>query len=409
MHPKILSIRDFTYDLPPDRIATHPLDERDAARLLIYDGRSIREDAYRNLADFLPQDSLLVLNNTRVIAARLLFQKPSGGVVEIFCLEPHEQFGGIANALLRTASVTWMCWIGSASKWKPRQVLEKHCYSGETKVSLRATYAGKTDDQFAIELSWSPPSLTFAEVLNACGSTPLPPYIKRGAEIADRERYQTIYADASGSVAAPTAGLHFTPALLEAIHHRNISTEYVTLHVGAGTFQPVKAEKMEDHVMHAEIITVSYSAIQRIRTYANDNITAVGTTSLRTLESLYWLGVKVCLNPSLQTNMLSLDQWEAYELPGHDFSATAALDALMAWMNHHNLQHLSCHTRLLIAPGYTFQLVNGLVTNFHQPGSTLLLLVAAFVGDGWKEIYEYALNNGFRFLSYGDGCFFLRQ
>ena len=409
-HPKKLSIADYTYDLPEDRIAKFPLEERDNSRLLIYQNGIITEDQYRQLPSHLPADSLLVFNNTKVVEARLLFQKASGGMIEIFCLEPHEQYPDITKAMLQKGKVFWHCLVGGASKWKPGQVLEKIIKSGNSDILLEARYTEKRTGSFIIELSWSDPELSFAELLHLAGAIPLPPYIKRAAEESDKDRYQTVYAKQDGSVAAPTAGLHFTDAIFKDLEQKKIQTAFVTLHVGAGTFKPVKADQMADHEMHAEWLDVDRTFIDTLQKQLDKNIIAVGTTSLRTLESLYWIGVKLMQADQKQSgsiskepDLLTISQWEPYDFPNQDIPASAALKYLSDWMEKNNMETLVTKTQILIAPGYTFRIVKGLITNFHQPQSTLLLLVAALVGKDWKNIYNYALQNDYRFLSYGDG------
>lgn len=408
MHPKELSVHDFTYDLPEPKIARFPLTERDSSRLLIFNNEHISEDIYRNIHQFLPLDSLLIFNNTKVVEARLLFQKPTGAVVEIFCLEPPPGYPDMTTAMTQQGHVTWICLIGGASKWKPGQVLEKKIVYNEEEIILQARYAGKEKDSFTIELSWTPAHLTFAEVLHAAGNIPLPPYIKRNVEQSDSERYQTIYANTEGSVAAPTAGLHFTDAVFENLSRKSIHSEFVTLHVGAGTFKPIKSETMSGHQMHAEFIDVSAKTIEAILNHLGKPVTVVGTTSLRTIESIYWLGVKVCKQPGISLEELVVNQWDPYESNRAPVTAKAALEALLQYLHQRNMSRIITKTSLLIAPSYTFQIPKALVTNFHQPQSTLLLLVAAFVGPGWRKIYEYALKNDFRFLSYGDGCLLFR-
>jgi S-adenosylmethionine:tRNA ribosyltransferase-isomerase len=405
--PRTLSIKDFTYSLPEDRIAKYPLAERDASKLLIYKEEKIEEDIYRNIAGHIPSNSLLVFNDTKVVEARLLFQKSTGGVIEIFCLEPHEQYSDITIAMLQHEKVLWHCLIGGASKWKHGQVLEKKISYNSKDHVLNARYIEKTGDSFIVELSWNDLSLSFAEVLHLFGAIPLPPYIKREAEISDAKRYQTVYAHYEGSVAAPTAGLHFTETVFKKLKEKNIDKDFVTLHVGAGTFKPVKTEVMKDHEMHAEYFTVSKSTIQTLLDHLDKNIIAVGTTSLRTLESLYWLGVKRSTVNSQQS--MKINQWEVYDHKEEMISTKEALENLIIWMNEKDLDILTAKTQIIIAPGYQFKMVNGLITNFHQPQSTLLLLVSAFIGENWKEIYHYALENNFRFLSYGDGSLLWRN
>jgi S-adenosylmethionine:tRNA ribosyltransferase-isomerase len=405
--PRTLSIKDFTYSLPEERIAKYPLAERDASKLLIYKNGNITEEIYRNIADHIPSDALLVFNDTKVVEARLLFQKPTGGVIEIFCLEPHEQYPDITTAMMQHEKVQWHCLIGGASKWKHGQILEKKINYKSKDLVLNARYIEKTGESFIVELSWNDQSLSFAEVLHLFGAIPLPPYIKREAEISDTERYQTVYAHYEGSVAAPTAGLHFIETIFKKLKEKNINKDFVTLHVGAGTFKPVKTEVMKDHEMHAEYFTVSKSTIQNLVDHLDKNIVAVGTTSLRTLESLYWLGVKKSTDDRPQ--MIEITQWEVYDDKEKHISPKDALKNLIKWMTAKDLNILTAKTQIIIAPCYQFKIVNGLITNFHQPQSTLLLLVAAFIGQTWKEVYNYALENNFRFLSYGDGSLLWRN
>jgi S-adenosylmethionine:tRNA ribosyltransferase-isomerase len=409
MHPKYLSIDNFTYDLPEEKIAKYPLAERDASKLLVYRNNNIQETVYKNIDQYLPPHSLLVLNNTKVIEARLLFQKPTGAFIEIFCLEPHDQHVDISTAMAQQSGVEWRCLIGGASKWKPRQILLKKLNDQHQEIIVQAKFLRKVNDSFTVRISWTPEELTFAEILHLAGTIPLPPYLKREAESADNERYQTVYAIAKGSVAAPTAGLHFTQLMFEKLHNKNIVTDQVTLHVGAGTFKPVKTATMEEHEMHAEFIDVSISTIEKILAHVNEFITVVGTTSLRTTESLYWMGVKIILSKNISVEDLMIHQWDPYELPAKDITSRQALEALVQWMTRQKLSQLLTKTQILIAPGYAFKITNALVTNFHQPQSTLLLLAAAFVGDDWRRVYEYALKNDFRFLSYGDGCLLFRN
>lgn len=404
MDPRDISISHYTYGLPESAIAYYPLAERDASRLLVYRAGTISETVYRNIADELPANSLMVFNNTRVVEARLVFQKPSGGKVEIFCLEPPPEYGGMAAAMAQTAEVRWKCLIGGASKWKPGQVLVKRM----GKVELAARYLEKRGDAFLIQLSWQPMELTFAELLHRAGLIPLPPYIHRAPEGTDRERYQTVYAQLEGSVAAPTAGLHFTGSVLESLQSRGIGQLFVTLHVGAGTFLPVKSATLAEHVMHTEYISVSRDAIGELHrgTEAGRPVIAVGTTSARTIESLYWLGVKTHAAPHIAMSGLILSQWDAYE-ESNPVAPAAALMSLMKWMDGQGDTQLVTTTQLLITPGYPWKLCRGMITNFHQPESTLLLLVASLIGEDWKQVYHYALKHGFRFLSYGDGCLLL--
>ena len=393
--PKNISILDFTYELPAERIALHPIAQRDASKLLIYKNGNIQQDIYKNMDTHLPSDSLLIFNNTKVIKARILFTKPSGGVIEIFLLEPFQ--ADYTSTLSATKKTIWKCMIGGVSKWKEGE-LELKIKNVELKIVLKE----KLTDAYVIEFNWDGDN-SFAEVLEQCGDIPLPPYIKRKTETADTERYQTIYAADEGSVAAPTAGLHFTKAIFKSLAKKNIETDFVTLHVGAGTFKPVKAATMQEHEMHAEWIDVTAEMIENLIKQLNKTIVAIGTTSLRTLESLYWMGVKANLQPAIK--QLSINQWEVYEAPltNCNITPTAALSALLNWMKENNRENLFTQSQILIAPGYTFKIANAIVTNFHQPQSTLLLLVAAAIGDEWRKIYDHAVEHDFRFLSYGDG------
>ena len=403
MHPENLFIKDFTYHLPDEKIALHPLAERDSSKLLVYQNGVIQDDAYKNISGHLRESSLLIFNNTKVIKARIRFQKTTGGIIEIFCLEPVEAISEYSTIMSKKEKVKWKCMIGGAGKWK-EGALEKQLIINNEELIIRAELIEKLSDAYIVEFSWTPANLSFAEVIEQCGDIPLPPYIKRNTEAGDTERYQTIYAKVEGSVAAPTAGLHFTEKIFQQFTEKNITKDFVTLHVGAGTFKPVKAVSMQEHEMHAEWISVNIETIENLLQNLQHNCIAVGTTSARTLESLYWMGVKAFLQPGLK--QLGLGQWEVYEEPlfNTTIPATTALNALLNWLRKNDLTRLFTQTKILIAPGYQFKLINGIVTNFHQPQSTLLLLVAAAVGDDWKKIYSHALENNYRFLSYGDGC-----
>jgi S-adenosylmethionine:tRNA ribosyltransferase-isomerase len=402
LFPGSLLISDYGYFLPDDKIARYPLEHRDLSKLLVWKKGRIEDSSFQQLSKFLPSPSLLVLNNSRVVEARLLFQKPSGGEIEIFCLEPHASISSIHLAIMQTGKVLWTCLIGGASKWKHGQVLVKKV--GETR--LEARFVEKRADDFTIEFSWTPAEIPFADVLHQMGLVPLPPYLKRSPTVTDRERYQTVYAREPGSVAAPTAGLHITEALLKELSLKNIEPIYLTLHVGAGTFMPVKTEDISQHQMHEEFIEVDVETIKNLITKINDPVIAVGTTSLRTLESLYWLGLKVSQDRQISVSALHLDQWFPYRQSAL-IPAKEALQFLLEWIEQRHEKKLVTRTQLFIVPGYSFQMVHGLITNFHQPHSTLLLLVAALIGPTWKSVYTWALQNEYRFLSYGDGCLFL--
>ena len=409
MHPKHISINDFSYHLPDERIAAFPLKERDESKLLVYKEGNITEDIYKNIAQHIPEDSLLVFNNTKVIQARILFQKQTGGVIEIFCLEPYETNNEYSVVMGKKATVRWKCMIGGAGKWKAgslnKEITADKNPLENTAVTLTATLVEKLSDAYVIELSWQPAENSFAEVLGIFGDIPLPPYIKRKPATTDKERYQTIYAKHEGSVAAPTAGLHFTSAIFESFQKKNIAKAYVTLHVGAGTFKPVKASNMEGHEMHSEWMEVSIETIEQLLGHESKNIIAVGTTSLRTIETLYWMGVKTIIYPDITSSALQIYQWDVYEAPLCEtkYSSGEALTALLQWMKKNKQQRILIPTQILIAPGYQFKIARAIITNFHQPQSTLLLLVAAIAGDDWKKMYDYAMENEFRFLSYGDG------
>ncbi|MES2429995.1 MAG: S-adenosylmethionine:tRNA ribosyltransferase-isomerase [Bacteroidota bacterium] len=391
MNPKDISINNYTYDLPHERIALHPLDERDASKLLIYQNGKITQEVYKNIHQYIPENSLLVFNDTKVINARIIFTKSTGGAIEIFLLEPWQ--ADYTTALTAKKSIQWKCFIGGVSKWKEGP-LELEIQNSKLKIEL----IEKLSDAYIVEFSWDGGD-SFAEIVEAVGKIPLPPYIKREVDVEDADRYQTVYAKYDGSVAAPTAGLHFTENIFNELNKKNVSKDFVTLHVGAGTFKPVKAAVMQDHEMHAEWIDVSIETIQQLIDNLDNTIIAVGTTSLRTIESLYWMGVKALQNPE----QLQLTQWEVYDELNGTISPKEALQALINWLKQKNKTSLFTQTQILIAPGYKFKIVKAFVTNFHQPNSTLLLLVAAAVGEEWKNIYDYALKNDFRFLSYGDG------
>ncbi len=405
MHPKELSISDFNYSLPEEKIAIYPLEKRDQSKLLIYKNGKISEDIYRNLSNHLPEKSFLVFNDTRVIKARILFEKITGSVIEIFCLEPHEKIKDYAVVLQQKNKIRWKCMIGGAGKWKEKYLVKTVTINNE-EIILKAELVEKLSDAYVVELSWNPGDYSFAEIIEHTGETPLPPYIKRKAEESDAEKYQTIYSAHEGSVAAPTAGLHFTGEIFSSFNKKNITKGFVTLHVGAGTFKPVKSEKMEGHEMHAEWIDVTDDFINELIQQISNGIFCVGTTSVRTIESLYWMGVKILLNPGIEFEDLLIKQWDVYEegMQNNKYNAGEALTALSNYLQQKKWERLFIQTQIIIAPGYQYKIAKGIITNFHQPKSTLLLLVAALIGENWKEIYDYALTHDFRFLSYGDGC-----
>lgn len=404
IQPENISIDQFSYPLQEKQIAKYPLAERDASRLLIYERERISEDIYRNIDRYLPENSLLIFNDSRVIEARILFQRQTGGFIEIFCLEPGKPNPNMATAMGKKEKVQWKCLVGGASKWNKAEDLIKKIKINQEEIVFKASYILKESGYFIIEFSWRPGELTFGEILHFAGSVPLPPYIKREADHTDALRYQTIYAANDGSVAAPTAGLHFTHRIFEKLRIKNITPEFITLHVGAGTFKPMKGETLQEHEMHEEYIEISKSTIEKLIELEKGRIVAVGTTSLRAIESLYWLGVKIILQSEIKKEFLTVKQWDPYTLNSKPVPVRSSLLALEQWMNRQQVEKLITKTQLLISPGYEFKMVNALVTNFHQPQSTLLLLVASLIGKDWKKVYQYALDHGFRFLSYGDGC-----
>lgn len=397
-----IRIEEYWYDLPAERIAKYPLAQRDASKLLLFRPNELKEDTYRNLPHYIPEGALMLFNNTKVIPARLHMAKPTGGMVEIFCLEP---VGELSQEMAKHGETEWKCLVGGAKKWKEGLVTATWGENDGEIHQLSAEIIERGQTHFHIKFRWQPEGYTFAEVLSSIGQIPLPPYLNREAEALDKERYQTIYADLEGSVAAPTAGLHFTEAVFEQLQQKAIELDYVTLHVGAGTFKPVSAPTIGDHDMHAEYFDVSRNLLQKLIVAHETGrpVIAVGTTTLRTLESLYLMGCKLLQNPGLEREALDIKQWDAYQT--EFVPVEKALVALLQWMDAQGWERLVAKTQLLIAPGYQVKTIQGLCTNFHQPGSTLLLLVAALVGEEWKKVYQYALEHEFRFLSYGDGCY----
>jgi S-adenosylmethionine:tRNA ribosyltransferase-isomerase len=393
---KSLSIIDFSYDLPDEKIAYFPVEPRDSSKLLVYKDNEITDYHYFELNEQLPQNTFLIANDTKVVEARLIFQKSTGSKIEVFCLEPDQRYADILTAMSQTGSVYWKCLIGGAKKWKEDALVLKN-----DNLELRVTKIDASKNPSVVLFEWNDTSLAFAEILHLFGKIPLPPYIKREPTHKDAEGYQTVYAQKEGSVAAPTAGLHFTDDLLERIRMNNIHTHYVTLHVGAGTFIPVKSDTLGDHEMHAEFIDVSLDFLKSFLANTTTKV-CIGTTSLRTLETLYWMGVKAAVNPQISFDEIIISQWDAYDLP-QDTSVEKAFDSLINWMNEKDLNRLVLPTQLLIAPSYQIRTVDAILTNFHQPESTLLLLIYAFVGEDWKKIYSHALQNKYRFLSFGDG------
>ena len=408
-----IEIASFDYILPEEKIAFTPASNRADSKLLVWDKEIIETSQYKHIANFLPSNAALFFNNSKVIAARLFFEKQTNNGqsnIEIFCLEPSANYTPMIKAMEATKSVDWFCLIGGAKKWK-EGILTKEIFIEDKLIHFNAEKLAQENGQYLIRFSWNNESISFSELLTHIGNIPLPPYIERAATTEDKDRYQTTYAKEEGSVAAPTAGLHFSKEVFEQLAAKNIQTNFLTLHVGAGTFMPVKVATIDEHVMHAEFIDVDINTIQHLIKLLDapkkENIVAVGTTSLRTLESLYWLGVQQFYAQQkdnyVHNPTLNLTQWEAYELETNQINPTLALSALIKHLEKTKSTHLFAKTQLMVTPGYHFKICNALVTNFHQPKSTLLLIIAAITGDEWKTIYNYALNNQFRFLSYGDG------
>jgi len=391
-----LKIEDYSYDLPDERIARYPLQERDASKLLVYNNGDVAEDVFRNLPSRLPENALMVFNDTKVVPARLFFRRETGALIEIFCLEPVDPVE-YNTSFASVGSCSWKCVIGNAKKWKG-DVL--HFHSSE--IDLRATLIGRDGQTGTVKFEWSG-DLPFSTILERCGQVPIPPYLNRETESIDLERYQTLYARIRGSVAAPTAGLHFTDRVLEDIDARGIGRRNVCLHVGAGTFLPVKSSQVAEHHMHREPFVVSRALLEELMR-RDRPVIAVGTTSVRTLESLYYVGAELLRSGKLE----DVDQWAPYE-KGYEYSLRDTLGAIVEYLDSKGLDELKVGTRIIIVPGFQFKIVDMLVTNFHQPQSTLLLLISAFVDGDWKRIYNFALGNGFRFLSYGDSSLLYRR
>ena len=399
-----IRIEEYDYPLPDERIAKFPLAKRDESKLLLYKDGQVSESVFKHIADYLPAGSLLVYNNTRVIQARLLFQKATGARIEVFCLEPAEPHD-YALIFQQTERCSWICLVGNLKKWKDGLLTKKVAIQGE-EVILSAEKKESHGDSHRIEFTWNNPKYTFADLLDAAGVLPIPPYLHRETEKSDLVTYQTVYSKIKGSVAAPTAGLHFTPEVLADVDAHGIGREEVTLHVGAGTFKPVKSETIEGHEMHTEFISVRRSSIERIQKNLG-KIIAAGTTSVRTLESLYYIGVKLTSHPDATSEELVVNQWMPYEAENNRIPVAEALQHILDYLDRHQADKLVTATQIIIAPGYEFKIVRGIITNFHQPKSTLLLLISAFVKGNWRTIYDYALSHDFRFLSYGDSSLLL--
>ena len=397
-------IDEYDYPLPDERVAKFPLSRRDASKLLVYKNATITENTFANISEFLPHDSLLVYNNTRVIQARLIFFKETGARIEVFCLEPLTP-ADYAQSLGATTQCVWKCMVGNLKKWKDGSLDKALEIGGET-CTFSAKLLHTEGNTHTIHFTWDNADIHFADILEKAGELPIPPYLHRETQESDLTTYQTVYSKIKGSVAAPTAGLHFTPEVFDSLQARNIDTEELTLHVGAGTFQPVKTRDIAEHRMHTEVISVHRSTIARLQQKLG-NIIAVGTTSVRTLESLYYIGIVLSKILGTEPVALHVSQWDPYEIHS-ELSASEAFQHILDYLDRNNLTTLHADTQIMIKPGYRFRVIDGMITNFHQPKSTLLLLVSAFVDGNWKEIYDYALANGFRFLSYGDSSLLLK-
>ncbi len=397
MNTRTINLDNYNYSLAEQKIAKYPLPQRDESKLLIYRNNNIQDDIFKNISSYLDKSSLLVFNNTKVIHARIPFEKKTGAKIEIFCLEPCSP-ANYTDALNTYKECKWKCFIGNAKKWKDKTLSKKIVVNGKT-ARLTAEKTEKDGQAYVIKFRWEQ-AIPFFEILSENGDIPIPPYLKRKSEELDKKRYQTIYSDIEGSVAAPTAGLHFTEDVFKHLINKNINKEEITLHVGAGTFSPVKTDEITEHVMHTERYFVKEENLKNIKQFTG-KIVAVGTTTLRCLESLYWTGVKIMQQPDRTPTPITLGQWEYNELP-QDIPVLEALENIQHYMKKNNINILEASTSMMIIPGYRFRIPAALITNFHQPKSTLLMLIAAFVGDEWKKIYAHAIANNYRFLSYGD-------
>jgi len=395
---KHIKISDYNYPLPDERIAKFPLPVRDQSKLLVYRHGEVSETRFTSLPDYLEAGELMIFNNTKVIQARLHFRKETGALIEIFCLEPIQPNDYVLN-FQQTSHAAWLCMIGNLKKWKEGSLHKEMNVKGHT-ITLTATRGECRGTSHWVDFTWDNPEITFADILEVFGELPIPPYLNRETQESDKETYQTVYSKIKGSVAAPTAGLHFTERVLQALRDKGVDLEEVTLHVGAGTFKPVKSEEIEGHEMHTEYISVNRQTIEKLIAHGGKAI-AVGTTSVRTLESLYYIGVTIASHPDAGQEELHVRQWQPYET--HPTMTTVeSLQQILDYMKRHELEALHTSTQIIIAPGYTYHIVQKMVTNFHQPQSTLLLLVSAFIKGNWRTIYDYALAHNFRFLSYGD-------
>ena len=397
-----LHIQDFDYNLPDEMIARYPLKVRDTSKLLVYKNGEITPELFNRIPEYLPENSLLIYNNTRVIRARLLFNKPTGAQIEIFCLEPAVP-ADYAQSLAQNSECTWKCLIGNLKKWKSGVLTKTFIHAGKECI-ITAEKLQSEGNNHLVKFSWNNSEVNFADILEDAGILPIPPYLHRETEESDLTTYQTVYSKIKGSVAAPTAGLHFTPEVFKALENKNVEFDEVTLHVGAGTFQPVKTGLITDHEMHTEVFSVKMETIELLLKNSK-KVIAVGTTTVRTLESLYYIGKKLNADPNVE--IFTVQQWEPYN-QDEEISISLALQNILSYLERNNLTTLDAGTQIMIKPGFKFRIIEGMVTNFHLPKSTLLLLVSAFVDGKWREIYDYALANNFRFLSYGDSSLLLK-
>ena len=400
-----ININDYNYDLPDEKIAKYPLDERDMSKLLVFDGDKIEEDRFRNISTHLPAGSLLLFNDTKVINARMIFEKETGARIEVFCLDPISP-SDYAQAFAQNGRCSWNCLVGNSKKWKDGRLKKNIIVDGKN-LDLYITRVREIGNSFEILFEWDNPDICFSQIIDVAGNIPIPPYLNRNSEDIDKVRYQTVYSHYQGSVAAPTAGLHFTERVMGDLKKCNIQSDAVTLHVGAGTFQPVKTDNAAEHEMHTEHFIVKRTTIEKIVQYLG-NITITGTTTVRTVESLFCVGAQIFENKDVAAEEFHVSQWEAYEYKDK-YDVREILENLLSWMTAKGLEYIRCATQIMIVPGFRFRITDRLITNFHQPKSTLLLLLSAFLGDEWRKVYGYALENNFRFLSYGDSCLFLNK
>ena len=396
---KHIKIQDFNYPLPDERIAKFPLKERDHSKLLLYKHGEVSEDKFYDISNYLPENGLMIFNNTKVIQARLHFRKDTGALIEVFLLEPYAP-ADYEQMFQTIGECSWLCLVGNLKKWKGQELSREIDVNGKV-VKMTVTYEKEMHTSHLVKFTWDDETVSFAEILDAIGELPIPPYLNRETQESDKTTYQTVYSKIKGSVAAPTAGLHFTDKVLESIDKKGVDREEITLHVGAGTFKPVKSEEIGNHDMHSEFVCVHRSTIEKLIKHGGKSI-AVGTTSVRTLESLYYIGLKLAKDMSIGEEQLHISQWEPYDDDITEISSVESMKNILEYMNQKGVNTIHFSTQIIIAPGYKYKIVNMLVTNFHQPQSTLLLLVSAFLNGDWKKVYEYALSHEFRFLSYGD-------